>query len=56
MSQIRNTALVAYMQFLSLEKKDRLDKNLAEVVVQPKKFLKGPFAQVSGYFTLSITI
>jgi hypothetical protein len=44
------------MKFFSLEKKDRLDKNLAEVAVQPKKFLKGPFAQVNGHFTLSIAI
>jgi hypothetical protein len=29
------------------EKSDRLDQNLAEVAVDPKKFLKGPLAKAS---------
>jgi hypothetical protein len=28
-----------------LDKEDRLDKNLAEVMVRPKDFLKGPTAK-----------
>ena len=40
-----------YAFFSLIDKGDRLDKNLAEVMVRPKDFLKGPTAKAWPYYS-----